>query len=577
MKKLKQILALILGVLMCCSTAVGCGGGGGGKSTVSKFYVSTRDAGVGSAFLTDFELAFEQRYAETSFEEGKMGVDIITDAVRENSGDALISGIARSMFSVSIVEAINYVDYMAGDLLYDISDIMDDELSDGSGTIVSKLDDAQKAYLTGYDGNYYAAPWLCGFNGITYDAKLFEDNFLHFADANGVKPFETSTYTDAAYTGRGFVSVQNTKKAPGPDGIYNTYDDGMPSSYEEFFYLMEYMSKVKSIIPLTYTGASKHYLNYLMQALLVNYSGAEQFSYNFSFDSGDKTANIVTGFNGDAPIIEPVKITEENGYLTKQTEGYYYATKFMHELFSNESNYFYSLSSNGAFSNLDAQTLFYESSLNADYTPIAMLIEGNYWYSECSGQRASAVNTYGAKANNRDLRFMVMPSIEKGTINEGEGKAPGVVDGLYHLIVVNNNIKGNAVKEKIAKEFFKFCFEDKTLQMFTKSTGIPVAVDYEMDDESYKSMDKYYKSLWDVFSASRKGNNFLSPVSGSKIFMTNFLSFGCSTATDTFWSHIDDVDYETMRHAVVAGKTQKQYFEGLQISKNTWDTKYKVQ
>ena len=152
MKKSKRILSFVLCVFLCLGAFAGCnvtGGGDGGNSTMSKLYVSTRDAGIGSAFLTDFELAFEQRYAETSFEDGKMGVDIITDAVRDNSGDALISSIARSMFSVSIVEAINYVDYMANDLLYDISDIMDDELSDGSGTIISKLDKEQKAYLTG--------------------------------------------------------------------------------------------------------------------------------------------------------------------------------------------------------------------------------------------------------------------------------------------------------------------------------------------------------------------------------------------------------------------------------------------
>lgn len=575
MKKRSKFLAVVLSVFLCLSVFSGCGGGGG-TSTKSVLYVNTRDAGIGSAFLTEFEIAFEQKYEETSFENGKTGVDIITDATRDNAGDTLISNIARSTFSVSIVEAINYVDYMANDLLYDITDAMDDELSDGSGSIISKLDNSQKAYLTGYDGNYYAAPWLCGFNGITYDAKLFNDNFLYFADANGLKPFENSTYTDKAYTGRGFVSVQNSKKSCGPDGVYETYDDGMPSSYEEFFYLLEYMSKIKSIIPLTYTGASKHYLNYLTQALFVNYAGAEQTSYLYSFDSGDKKANIITSFNGDVPVVEQIKITNDNGYLMKQSEGLYYASKFMHELFSNESSYFYSLSSNGAFSNLDAQTLFYESALNPEYTPIAMLIEGNYWYNECTTQRQSAVDTYGAKAKNRDLRYMVMPSIETGTINVGEGKAPAIGDGLYHLIVVNNNIKGHSVKEKLAKEFLKFCFEDSTLQMFTMSSGLPVSVEYELEDKQYKSMDKFYQSLWDVFSASKKGNNFLSPVSGNKIFMTNFKSLAFSTAADTFWSEIDGTAHETMRHAVVAGKNYKQYFEGMKISESTWNSKYNV-
>ena len=577
MKKLTKKLSLLLACTLVIGAFSACGGGaggGGGKSLKSILYVNTRDAGIGSDFLTEFEQAFEKKYAEVSFEDGKVGVDVQTDANRNNEGSSLISNIAKSAYSVSIVEAINYADFMPSELLLDITKTVKEELSDGSGTIYGKMDASTKEYLEAYNGNIYAAPWLSGFEGVTYNVELFANKKLYFADENGRKPYENSTYTGKAYTGRGFIVNDTAKKSCGPDGVYGTTDDGLPSSYEEFFYLLEYMVE-KGVTPFIRMGGNNHYINYLFQSLMANYSGAKEISYNFSFDSKGEKANIITGFSNGEPIVEKIAITEENGYLVRQQEGRYYAAKFMTKLFENDSKYFHARCATSALTNIDAQTLFYETGLNPSYN-IAMLIEGNYWYNEAKSARAAAVDRYGKGAENRDFRFMAMPSKETGTINEGEGKPIALADGLYHLIVVNNNIKNDPVKVKLATEFLKFCFEDATLQMFTMSTGLPVAVNYTITNEQYNSMDKFYQSLWDNYSASLKGGNYVSPLGGSKIFISNFRTFAFSTSSDFYKSNYNGKDYETARAIVQEHISLEDYFRGMWISEANWNSKYNI-
>lgn len=575
MNKFAKTIAFILAAATTAFSLTACNNSNNSsKSTKSILYVNTRDAGIGSDFLEEFKQAFEKKYAETSFETGKMGVDVQTDANRNNEGAALISNIANSMYSVSIVEAMNYADFMPSQLLLDISKTVKEDLDDGSGSIYSKMDDMTKAYLEAYDGKIYATPWLSGFEGLTYNAELFKSKKFYFADENGLTPFAKSSYTGAAYTGRGFIKADTDKKSCGPDGVYGTYDDGLPSSYEEFFYLMDYMVE-KGVTPMIRRGGDTHYINYLFQSLLVNYSGAEETSYNFSFDSNGKTANIVTGFNGEEAIVEKTVITKDNGYLMRQQEGRYYASKFLTKLFKDESKYFHSTCATSALTNLDAQTLFYETGLNQNYD-IAMLIEGNYWYNEAKTARESAVSRYGENAKNRDLRYMSLPSIEVGTINEGEGKPVALADGLYHFIVVNNNIKDNPVKVKLATEFLKFCYEDSTLQTFTMSTGLPVSVTYDLTDEQYNSMDKYYQSLWDSYSASVNGKNYLSPLGGSKIFISNWVTFGFSTASQFYTSTVNGKSYETAKSTIKDGISLKDFFNGMSISKSSWDSLYNI-
>lgn len=573
--KAKKVVALSLALMTVGATAA-CGPQGEiikGDKTVSYVYVVTRDSGLGTVWMDEMAKKFEERYAETSFAEGKKGVKVIKEALRSLTGAGLVGTLANEDYDVCMGEAIHYVDYATNNLLYDISEWVKEELPDGSGTIESKLSKEHQEYLKGYNGSYQALPWFTTSNGLTYDAGLFDDKGLWFADADGYKPFANSTYTNKAYTGRGFVLGANTKKSCGPDGIYNTFDDGLPSSYEEFFYLCEYMTEMKQVTPFIYTGGSEHYLNYLFQALTLNWSGKEDSTTMFTFNSGDDEVDVITGFNGDEPIIEGKKITKENGYLSTQIAGKYYATKFMKEMFDNLGKYFYARSTNGTFTNLEAQTIFINSSLEPTYTPIGMLIEGAYWYQEAADALKASENKYGPEAKNREFSYMVMPSQETGTVNENAGKPVVIGDGQSSHLFINNNIKGDPEAEEVVKKFLQMCFEDDSLATVVSKTGMPIAVNYEISKENYNEMSNYSQSLWDVYSTALKNKSYCTVYSGSKLFLANFPTFKFDT---TGWcSYKKGADsYETVRMGVNAGLSAKDYFLGTGISKTDWENNY---
>lgn len=547
-------------------------------ATISYLYVDTYEGGVGKEWLEILASEFELRHKESHYAEGKTGVKIIVDGNRQNLGSELRTIIKNSPVQVSFVEKMYYPQFVAGDLLLDLTDIVDDELSDGSGTIYSKLYADTDAYVTAYSGKYYALPWLSGFNGVTYDAGLFEEKLLYFSDTDGLilPNLSISSYTGTDYSGLGTIKTKTAKKSCGPDGVYGTFDDGLPSTSEEFFYLLDFMLE-KGIDPFTYTGASPHYLNYLFQELILSFSDSTEASSMFNFYSGNNEVPIVKFNNAGEAYIENAKITAQNGYLTKQTQGRYLAIKFLEKIFNNPS-YFYINSHSKAYSNLNAQNYFIESNLDTGVKPIAMIIEGNYWYNEAADGLADSVLYYGESAKNRKFAYMPMPIKETGTVSAGEGKSISLADGLYYYVCINNNIKDDAETRTLAIDFLKFCYEENSLRTFTKTTGIPLAVKYDIDDEgstlNYDSMCNYHKSLWDVYSQAQRSGNYISNVSSSPIFLSNISVFAFTTDSGFFSTERNTIRYANPREAFNAGLTAKEYFLGMAISETTWRNNY---
>ena len=100
-KNNKSFLAIALSSVLTLSMLTACGGGGGnssggangsGDSSSSAFTppanasvlnIAIFKGGLGSEWATKLESGFEQKYANYSFEEGKMGVDVQIDARKE--------------------------------------------------------------------------------------------------------------------------------------------------------------------------------------------------------------------------------------------------------------------------------------------------------------------------------------------------------------------------------------------------------------------------------------------------------------------------------------------------------------
>ena len=77
--------------------------------TKSQLYVSNHDGGYGSEWLEAAADRFEELYANTRFEEGKMGVQIMIDTPK-SIGSNLISTIKGSRSEVFFTESVYYYD-----------------------------------------------------------------------------------------------------------------------------------------------------------------------------------------------------------------------------------------------------------------------------------------------------------------------------------------------------------------------------------------------------------------------------------------------------------------------------------
>ncbi len=545
----------------------------------SYLYVQVYQGGVGSEYLENVGAAFEAAYngKDGYFAEGKNKVDVVVTTATSCTGEGLFSNIANNNNNLFVAEGMYYLDLASSDLLYDLTGIMDDTLSDGK-TVESKLYDDQKELLTVKEDKYFALPTFAITTGVTIDTEILETG-LYFADEGGRDGLQgrVSTYTGQTYKGRYLINSKTDKKSPGPDGKYLTSDDGYPSSYEEFFYLLDCMVKA-NYHPMLFTGQSVHYTNYLFQALLSANSTKDELKANFSFDSNGNQVKVVTGFEGTQPTISEEVITTANGYLTTQQYNRYLALKFLNCLFNNKSYYMETLGHNPAtLGNTEAQKVYEESKFNAangNGKRIAMLIEGAYWYNEAKGELAESAGKFEG-ADNRNFAYMPLPSKETGTVNENEGKAAALADALDYYLVANNNIKGNAEKEKLVQEFVKFMYSDAQLQNMTVDTGIPFALKYDLTTPQYEGLDNYKQSLWDVYKYSKDNGTYVTPMSDSLIFLNNTDVFSFKTTNKMFHSVVGGVERNSAYAAFTQyGISAEDYFKGMWIGNSDWSSKY---
>ena len=377
-------------------------GGEAIQTDKTQLYVSNFNGGVGTEWLYQVKKKYEELHAEDSYEEGKKGVQVLIDP-HKNNGYHMISTFAGSTIDIMFNEYIRYNDWVAKDLFLDITDVVKGTAPGEDKTIESKLYDEQKSFLQ-KDGKYYALPHYSVYQGLMYNIDLFDKKGLYFAK-------EVDNGND------GFV-VKGEEKSCGPDGIYGTLDDGLPSSYEEFFKLCDYMVQ-RGVTPFVWTGQyANDYFQYLLNALYQTYEGKEDTMLNYTYDSGDKTTEIITNIVNGNLVTENVKITEQNGYLLKQQPGRYYAIKFFSQIMSNGSYYHPYSTGNLTFSHTDAQELYLESDLKNE--PIAFLIEGTWWENEAkvSGAVDRTINKYGDIAKERNFGYFPLPKQITGRVEE---------------------------------------------------------------------------------------------------------------------------------------------------------------
>lgn len=554
---MKKIITLGL-ITMLLFVATACGGpqtpSSGDKRPPEKIqdektqlYVSNYDGGYGTEWLYAVKDRFEAEYAETEFEEGKKGVQIIVHADKDGYyGVELYNRMGVTSDEVFFSEGLNFNDFVHSDYLLGLNDVVKNKNFDGK-TILSKMSDEQRNSLE-LEGNYYVIPHYVGCGGINYDIDLFNSKKLYYA--------KDGAPSELGYGGKAKYTDLAGERSAGPDGEYGTYDDGLPATYDELFALCGYMKQAKGITPFCWTGQyHTTYSKWILSALAADYEGKEQMMLNYEFNG---TATHLATVSGSGITIDAngTEIVNSNGYELYRSAGRYYALKFFENIIKN--NYFDPCGFDDGCSHASAQTKYLRSSYNGE--PIAMLLEGIWWVNEAKDTFSLMENRYGEEYSIKNRRFGMMPMPKASADKIGEKST--IIDTHYSFSFIRKNISEK--KAELAKLFLKYCYTDESLKEFTKVTGLPKALDYDLGSEMQWA-SPYSKNVWDLYANSDK----VYPFSQNKLYLSAQSSFvyGSTFVTATQKSALD---------ALYNGMTAENYFADIVSfrNKSLWDNAY---
>ncbi len=567
---IKKVASIMLAAALSLGTfgvLAGCGEVISGEidETKSQLYVGNYDGGVGTQWLYDAADRFEEMFATTEFEPGtgKVGVEVhVTPDKRNFHGDSLLNNMASSENQIFFTERASYETYATSGALVDLSDIVNEPLTafGEEESIADKLDDTMIDYLT-LNGGIYTLPHYRLLAGIQYNVDLFEYYGFYFAeDGDFVRP--------------GSTDAEDPRSA-GPDGKDGTADDGLPATYDQFFELCGYMVE-RGVTPFIWTGENKaQYTGLLYWALYADYEGRENLMPNFSFD-GTTVDDIVTGFddNGD-PVLTSAEITPQNGYNLYQQVGRYYALSFLERIL--DGGYADGSSASLTFSHLNAQTEFVarwhdgrtDANLSSSERPIAMLLDGNWWYNEAdlnvTEGFGEAVNVFGESAAKENRRFAIMPlpKVSEDLI----GTPYTLVEQYPSSVLISAYTTSDPNILALAKLFVQFCCTDQELQYFTAETGIPKSYNYDMPQELLDEMTYYGQNVWTYNSTGE----VVLPYSSSELYRNNVSSLWYAYDWEAI---VGTSTYSYPVDALRNGISARDYFLGMAVSQSDWNNSY---
>lgn len=517
--------ALALGMAFTAATAAtGCkkpSFDDGGSSEHNKAYdptktqvqVFTYNAGFKDEWLWQLEADFEEANKDTVYEEGKKGVQIHHEgAMKQFSSD----DIKNSNFDVFFFEGGDYYSWRQSGALEDLTGIVTATNKYDNKTIKSKMNEKQISYFGGLtsesaEEKYYAVPHYKGAMGIIYNVELFDEYGFYISDS------ETTS----------LISKTNPNKSKGPDGKTGTengvdysMDDGLPATYDEFFYLCGQMLKrgvTPFVLPGTYTD---YYVNILYNALQAEYEGLEQMELNLSFKGeatdliklNDAGTAIVKDSDGN-PVIESATIDYTNGYDVFRQAGKYYALDFVKKMVGKE-DYYNEDGFNTAFTQTDAQETFLKSGTDMSVSDekYAMLVDGSWWEAEANvifNNMAKKDDKYSKQ--NRKFGWMPLPKANKAKLEEGNNV---FLDYLEASVCVKANLGAN---KQAALDFVQYVCSDGALDKFTDITHALKDFNYVVSEETYKNANYFTETL---INYNKKSETF-SYYSNSPFYLKN--------------------------------------------------------
>ncbi|MBE5746944.1 MAG: extracellular solute-binding protein [Clostridiales bacterium] len=494
------------------------GGDTGGDSTSSQktqLRVYHYNAGYGQDWVYELKANFEKMMANVSFEENKMGVEVtITGDMNQRNAEAW----RAEPYDVLFLEGPSeFYGMMEKGVVAPLDSIMTTPNPDDNNQTIEEKMTQQQRDAYNLNGHYYGIPHYAGHYGLIYNKDMFDQRNFYFAKDKSMGDF---------------ISDTNPEKTLGPDGktgvidgIDYSTDDGLPTTYEEFFYLCEEIN-ANGIDPICWPGEYYHQHTMLfMDNLIANHEGAEQMNLNYSMEGTatdliklDAFGNIVFDAEGNPVIDDPLEITSANAYELARQEGRYYALKFMEQLMTN-TDYFNETDSleDVGRSHIEMQQMFLENG-SLGYRENAMLMDGVWWQMEATAtfNNMSAIDQKWSK-DNRHFGWMPLPQAtqeDADAIANGDRKSV-FIDYLNAVACIKSNTPSEGVKNA-ALQFLKYAYTDEALANFTYTTGTTIGVEY-LDAVDRAKLTPYERTLVDYLEKSE----IVYQVSGNKFYASN--------------------------------------------------------
>lgn len=567
MRKGTKLIVSVTAMVMSASVLTACGGGIGGlfpdnngpsiSSDKVQIYVGSFDGGYGQEFIRAWGAEFEKLNADREFTlpngEKKVGVEVIPN-VSSDYGAQVTSTIASSNDEIIFAEAFDYNAMRNSGLAVDITDIMKAVSPYDGKTIASKMT-ADQIKFYAEDGKFYGLPQYESHYNLYYDVDLFEQNGYFFAkDGNLIK----TNYK---------LAEEQKNLSDGPDGLSDTYDDGLPATMDQFFVLCDKMV-TDNVIPVTYAGSLQFYYNQFLMSVWANCSGYNNMYLNYTYDG--MATDIVTSISADGSVnTTSLKITPENGYMLQKQAGKYYALKFTERLFDGTKNYLSDKCNDNAVTHIDNQDAFLKSRFSSGggtTKPIAMTIDGAWWYNEAAETMKLMAQTVSPDCAANVRRIGVMPLFNAAP----NGQRNVLFACNYPTTIVN--AKTESWKLPLVKEFLQFAMSDWGLSKFTVTVNCPFALKYSLTEEDEKNASYLVKAAMQYHNSSE----VIYPQATSKLYKYSAVPLAGSSNL-SFYSLVDQVVSTSPSISIgQKGKSALQYFNGLADywTKEYWGTKY---
>ena len=569
--KLKN-LSLVLAGVVALSTSAGCMTKqppkyDESKTTVVK--VLAYDAGYGRDFIQKPADKFMEITKDIPYEENKSGVYVDIDYNPSAYGDAVAMKFGDPDYDIFMTQGLTLKQLdNSKSMLMNLNDLLNATTSNNQfasdyveeESILERMDEDHKDYFYNQTATY-SVPLFVGSYLMTYDEELMKDKALFIGDNS------TDSYIE-------WVDEYGVKN-PGPDGVYNTYDDGLPQTYAQMATWFTQMNSVYSITPLHYSGKQAVHMTFLMNGFWSNAEGKE--GVEMSFDPDGKTVpagKLITGFGeNDTPIYntEPVSITYENANMLLKQKSIYQAVELAKQFSQHPGTWISGSAFAGQESHTDAQSTYLNSKFTSE--PMLLFTDGSFWETEAAGVFEEG-EEYGAGRMDRQLKILPFPHPDR-SVYGADGKTSTtavrqtiVVDSELQMIVRKDI---DPAKLKAVQDFFLYFNSQEGMAITTAYSAVPRPYRYEVPAEIAALASTYAKSVKNYLHNEntdmvlRAANNPLFNAKGGGTDYYSHYSYPFNSEYATGWSDYTIVNkfYEQQNALQPNNITPRRWFEGI--------------